>query len=408
MKEGRAEVADSGLGPFAEQAANSNPQSSPAAGPPEARSQQGPLAARTIAPPASIRFAVGTPPKGQAPEQKGRCNGDFSWQTAPLGPHKCSIDAENPQMGCRSVAHDEKARESQAGAAERAADVVRLLLSGSLPAGLYVVATPIGNLADITLRALVVLAQADLIYCEDTRHSRTLLSHFSIARPTRPYHEHNATRERPRVLADLAAGKSVALISDAGTPLISDPGYKLVREAIAEGFPVTAIPGPSAPLAALVSAGLATDAFLFAGFLPPKRGARQARLEELKAVPATLVFFEAPSRLAESLGDIASVLGAREAAVARELTKLHEEVRRGTPAELAQWAAGSPPRGEMVIVVGPPLVAPVTDEAISARLEPLLAEMSLSDAARTVAQDLGVPRGRAYDLALALQRSHRG
>ena len=145
----------------------------------------------------------------------------------------------------------------------------------------------------------------------------------------------------------------MALISDAGTPLISDPGYKLVREAIAEGFPVTAIPGPSAPLAALVSAGLATDAFLFAGFLPPKRGARQARLEELKAVPATLVFFEAPSRLAESLGDIAAVLGDRETAVARELTKLHEEVRRGTPAELAQWADAAP-RGEMVIVVGPP------------------------------------------------------
>jgi 16S rRNA (cytidine1402-2'-O)-methyltransferase len=150
--------------------------------------------------------------------------------------------------------------------------------------------------------------------------------------------------------------------------------------------------------------GLATDAFLFAGFLPPRRSARQGRLEELKAVPATLVFFEAPSRLAESLGDIAAVLGNREAAVARELTKLHEEVRRGTPTELSQWAADAGPKGEMVIVVGPPLEAPVTDMAISARLEPLLAEMSLSDAARTVAQDLGVPRGRVYDLALALKR----
>ena len=302
------------------------------------------------------------------------------------------------------MAQERELHESHAGAADRAAEVVRQLQSGPLPAGLYVVATPIGNLADITLRAIAVLAQVDVIYCEDTRHSRTLLAHFSISRPTRPYHEHNAARERPRVLAELAAGKSVGLISDAGTPLISDPGYKLVREAIAAGFPVTAIPGPSAPLAALVSAGLATDAFLFAGFLPPRRSARKTRLEELKAVPATLVFFEAPSRLADSLGDIAAVLGDREAAVARELTKLHEEVRRGTPAELSQWAADAVPKGEMVILVGPPREAPVTDEAISARLEPLLAEMSLSDAARMVAQDLGVPRGRVYDLALALQR----
>jgi 16S rRNA (cytidine1402-2'-O)-methyltransferase len=301
------------------------------------------------------------------------------------------------------VAQERELHESHAGAADRAAEVVRQLQSGRLPAGLYVVATPIGNLADITLRAIAVLAQVDVIYCEDTRHSRTLLAHFCIMRPTRPYHEHNAARERPRVLAELAAGKSVGLISDAGTPLISDPGYKLVREAIEAGFPVTAIPGPSAPLAALVSAGLATDAFLFAGFLPPRRSARKTRLEELKAVPATLVFFEAPSRLADSLGDIADVLGDREAAVARELTKLHEEMRRGTPAELSQWAGDAAPKGEMVILVGPPREAPVTDEAISARLEPLLAETSLSDAARTVAHDLGVPRGRVYDLALTLQ-----
>ena len=302
------------------------------------------------------------------------------------------------------MAQERELHESHAGAADRAAEVVRQLQLGPPPVGLYVVATPIGNLADITLRAIAVLAQVDVIYCEDTRHSRTLLAHFCITRPTRPYHEHNAARERPRVLAELAAGKSVGLISDAGTPLISDPGYKLVREAIEAGFPVTAIPGPSAPLAALVSAGLATDAFLFAGFLPPRRSARKTRLEELKAVPATLVFFEAPSRLADSLGDIADVLGDREAAVARELTKLHEEMRRGTPAELSQWAGDAAPKGEMVILVGPPREAPVTDEAISARLEPLLAEMSLSDAARTVAHDLGVPRGRAYDLALLLQR----
>ena len=301
------------------------------------------------------------------------------------------------------MAEQGEARGSQPDVAQRAVEVLREQIARPLPAGLYVVATPIGNLADITLRALAVLARADVIYCEDTRHSRILLAHFAISRPTRAYHEHNAERERPRVLAELAAGRSVALISDAGTPLISDPGYKLVREAIAAGHLVTSLPGPSAILASLAAAGLATDAFLFAGFLPPKRKARQTRLAELKSVPATLVFFEAPPRLTESLGDIAAVLGDREAAVARELTKLHEEVRRGTPAELAQWAASAAPKGEMVILVGPPLAEVVTDEAIVARLQPLLAHASLSDAARTVAHELGVPRGRVYDLGLALK-----
>ena len=170
------------------------------------------------------------------------------------------------------------ARGSLPGVAHRAGEVLRELIARPLPAGLYVVATPIGNLADITLRALAVLARADVIYCEDTRHSRTLLAHFAISRPTRAYHEHNAERERPRVLAELTAGKAVAIISDAGTPLISDPGYKLVREAIAAGHLVTSLPGPSAILASLAAAGLATDAFLFAGFLPPKQKARQTQV----------------------------------------------------------------------------------------------------------------------------------
>ena len=224
--------------------------------------------------------------------------------------------------------------------ARRAAEVVEAQLAQALPPGLYLVATPIGNLADITLRALATLARSDVIYCEDTRHSRTLLAHYSISRPLRPYHEHNAERERPRILAELATGKSVALISDAGTPLVSDPGYKLVRDCLNEGYRVTSLPGPSALLAAIGSTGLATDTFLFAGFLPAKQGARRARLAELQSVPATLVFFEAPSRLAESLADMAAVLGEREAAVARELTKLHEEVRRGTPADTV--ATGPP------------------------------------------------------------------
>ena len=273
-----------------------------------------------------------------------------------------------------------------------------------LPAGLYLVATPIGNLGDITLRALATLAQADALYCEDTRRSGTLLAHYAITRPTRPYHEHNAQRERPRVLAELAAGKAVAIISDAGTPLVSDPGYKLVRDALAAGHRVVAVPGPSAPLAALASAGLPTDTFLLAGFLPPKAGARRARLAQLKAVPATLVMFEAPTRLAESLADIAEVLGPREAAVARELTKLHEEVRRGPPAELARWAAEPSPRGEMVILVGPPLLAAVTDADIAAKLTPMLPVMSLSDAAKAAADDLGVAKARVYDIGIALKR----
>jgi 16S rRNA (cytidine1402-2'-O)-methyltransferase len=275
-------------------------------------------------------------------------------------------------------------------------------------AGLYLVATPIGNLGDVTLRALATLARADLLYCEDTRHSAVLLQHFSIAGPLRPYHEHNAQRERPRILAELAAGKAVALMSDAGTPLVSDPGYKLVREALAAGHPVLSLPGPSAALAALVSVGLATDTFLFAGFLPARQAARRARLARLQTVPATLVFFEAPSRLSESLGDIGEVLGAREAAVARELTKLHEEVRRGTPAELAAWAAQASPRGEMVVLVGPPVPQAITDAAIAAKLTPMLSVMSLSDAAKVAADDLGVAKARVYDIGIALKRRSEG
>jgi 16S rRNA (cytidine1402-2'-O)-methyltransferase len=304
------------------------------------------------------------------------------------------------------VAADQETRQPQgSGAAERAGEVLRRLLAEPLPAGLYLVATPIGNLADITLRALAVLARADIVYCEDTRHSRVLLAHYAISRPTRPYHEHNAERERPRVLAELAAGKSVAVISDAGTPLISDPGYKLVREAIAAGHSVISLPGPSAVLAALATAGLATDTFMFAGFLPPRQKARQDRLAELKAVPATLVFFEAPSRLAGTLADIGAVLGNRAAAVARELTKLYEEVRRGSPDELARWAAEGEPRGEMVVLVGPPTAVAATDETIVVRLEALLATMSLRDAARAVAEELNVARSRVYHLGLALKQN---
>jgi 16S rRNA (cytidine1402-2'-O)-methyltransferase len=280
-------------------------------------------------------------------------------------------------------------------------------LALALDPGLYLVATPIGNLADITLRALAVLARADVVYCEDTRHSRTLLAHYAIRTPMRPYHEHNAEEQRPRVLRDLADGRVVALISDAGTPLVSDPGFKLVRDAAAAGHRVHAVPGPSAALAAVTVAGLPTDAFFFAGFLPAREGARKARLAELAAVPATLVFFEAPTRAAETLADLAAELGNREAALARELTKLHEDVRRARLADLAQAFADEPPRGEVVIVVAPPEAGEVSDALIEASLAPALESLSIRDASRMVADTLKVPKGRVYDVALGLKRRER-
>lgn len=285
----------------------------------------------------------------------------------------------------------------------RAAEEIGRRLAKPLPPGLYVVATPIGNLADISLRALATLAQADVIYAEDTRHSRPLLAHFAIDRPLRSYHDHSREEDRARVLDDLASGRRVALISDAGTPLISDPGYRLVRTAIDAGHTVTAVPGPSAALAALTLAGLPTDAFLFAGFLPARQGPRIARIRELASTPATLVLFEGPSRVAETLADLAGVLGEREGAIARELTKLHEEVRRGPLSVLAVEIGGGEVRGEIAIIVGPPLAGEATDDTIRAALRSALADMSLRDAAKAVSEALGVPKSRVYDLGLALK-----
>ena len=287
----------------------------------------------------------------------------------------------------------------------RAGETLAGLLNRPLAPGLYLVSTPIGNLGDISLRALAVLARASLIAAEDTRHSKKLLSHFGIAGDITPYHEHNAERERPRLLARIRAGFAVALISDAGTPLISDPGYKLVREALDQGLMVTSIPGPSAALAALTNAGLPTDTFLFAGFLPAKSGPRRARLAELKEVPATLVLFETAPRLAKSLADMADVLGPREAAIARELTKLHEGVRRGTLDTLAAGLAGEDSlKGEIVVVIAPPTAAEteVTDARIIADLEAALRTQSFRDAVRSVTDALQVKRSRVYELGLGL------
>ena len=287
----------------------------------------------------------------------------------------------------------------------RTTEALRAVLAKPLAPGLHLVATPIGNLGDITLRAIATLAAADVIYCEDTRHSRTLASHFGLGAPMKPYHEHNGEAARPQILAALAAGQRIALISDAGTPLISDPGFKLVRAAIEAGHTVTCLPGPSAAVAALIVSGLPTDCFLFAGFLPPKQMARQTRLKSLSATDATLVFYEAPSRVAACMADIAAVLGDREVAVARELTKLHEAVLRGTATQIAVALDRHAPPGEFVVVVAPPMIAPATDATIRAHLETAMAEQSTRDAAQTVAEALGVARGRVYELALALKRA---
>jgi 16S rRNA (cytidine1402-2'-O)-methyltransferase len=278
-----------------------------------------------------------------------------------------------------------------------------------LSAGLYIVATPIGNLADVTLRALAMLAGADAILAEDTRVSRTLLTRYGIETPLSPYHEHNAAEARPRALRRIAEGQALALISDAGTPLISDPGYRLVAEAVALGLPVTAAPGPSAALAALCVAGLPTDRFYFEGFLPPKRAARRERINALAAAPGTLIFYESPGRLADTLADLALELGPRRAAVARELTKLHEEVRRGAlDALAAEYAGGEAPRGEIVIVVGPAEArAPISEDTLDRDIIEALATLSVKDAAAAVAAKHGLPRRRVYARALALAGAAR-
>jgi 16S rRNA (cytidine1402-2'-O)-methyltransferase len=278
------------------------------------------------------------------------------------------------------------------------------IAAGSLDPGLHVVATPIGNLRDITLRGLETLAAAAAVLAEDTRTSRKLLSHYGISTPLVAYHEHNAAEMRPKVLARLAAGEALALISDAGTPLVSDPGFKLVREAIAAGHRVHALPGPSAVLAALVGAGLPTDRFIFEGFLPTKASTREARLAELARHPATLVIFESPRRLAATLAELASVFGARPAAIARELTKFYEEFRRGTLPELAARLAGEPdPKGEIVLVIGPPdEEEPMQPADIDALLAAALGRGSLKDAAAEIAAATGLPRREVYARALAL------
>ncbi len=279
-----------------------------------------------------------------------------------------------------------------------------------MPGTLYLVATPIGNLADITQRAVQVLKDVDLIACEDTRHTQKLLNHYSINTKTISYHEHNE-QQRARQLVDLLKeGSSVAIVSDAGTPAISDPGFRLVRAAIEIDAPVVPIPGPSALILALIAAGLPTDEFFFAGFLPARSNQRRSRLAELKSIPGTLIFYEAPHRLAAALKDAHEILGEREGAVARELTKLHEEIKRGRLSELADhYAKENNARGEIVVLIDRNVIGATTSESQASVAE--LVERFEKDgmdhraALKKAARELQISRAEAYRKLVA-ERGH--
>ncbi|MEZ0224045.1 MAG: 16S rRNA (cytidine(1402)-2'-O)-methyltransferase [Alphaproteobacteria bacterium] len=282
-----------------------------------------------------------------------------------------------------------------------------------LAAGLYIVATPIGNLGDISLRALETLRKVDVIACEDTRETGKLTSVYEIKANKIPYHDHNAAEMRPKIISMLQDGQRIALISDAGMPLVSDPGYKLVENCIAEGLHVTCVPGATASLTALVLSGLPSDRFLFAGFLPPKSAARRTALSEVKDVPATLIFYETAPRLAESLGDMQEVLGDRPAAVSRELTKKFEETRRGALSQLAaHYEKSGAPKGEIVVVVGAPSADAIekwTDETVDAALARMMDEegMSVKDASAFIAAQSGLKKSGIYQRALLLRNKRK-
>jgi 16S rRNA (cytidine1402-2'-O)-methyltransferase len=301
--------------------------------------------------------------------------------------------------------------EGETGATARTFSVSGHVLNAPRPVpGLYLVATPIGNLADITLRALETLAGVDLIACEDTRITHRLTERYVISAQFTPYHEHNAASARPKILEKLAQGASVALVSDAGTPLISDPGFKLVREASAAGHKVIAVPGPSSVLSALSVAALPTDRFFFEGFLPSRQGARRARLAELARIDATLVLFESGNRIQDTLADLAGIMGARQAAICRELTKLHEEITRASIAELARDADGLETRGEFVLVIGPPAADAkvMAQDELDEVLRTSLKRDSVKDAVAHAVEVSGRPRREVYARALELAREVRG
>jgi 16S rRNA (cytidine1402-2'-O)-methyltransferase len=272
-----------------------------------------------------------------------------------------------------------------------------------MPGTLYIVATPIGNLEDITHRALRVLREVDIIACEDTRHTRKLLNHYSIKTKVISYHDHNERERAVDLLKALASGENVAIVSDAGTPSISDPGFRLVKEASTQGITVVALPGPSALIAALVASGLPTDEFFFAGFLPARSGARRTRLAELRELPATLIFYEAPHRIAATLRDALDMLGERAAVVARELTKIHEEILRGRLSELAErFGSEEKARGEIVLLIDRTQIESELNNAGAIRsIANLVAEFEAAGldhraALKKAARELGVSRDEAY------------
>ncbi len=285
------------------------------------------------------------------------------------------------------------------------ADFIASPSETGLTPGLYIVATPIGNLGDITIRALETLKAVDAIACEDTRHTIMLLNRYGLHKPLLAYHDHNADQMRPEILQRLEAGQRIALVSDAGSPLISDPGYKLVRDCADRKIFVTTLPGASAAISALQLSGLPSDRFLFTGFLPAKAGTRRTALSDLAKISASLVIFESPRRLAELLHEAAEILGNRHGAVAREMTKIFEEVRRDTLQNLAAYyAEAEPPKGEAVVVIGPPLVKQASAADLDTALkEALLANPSVRGAADEVAALLDLPRREVYQRALALK-----
>jgi 16S rRNA (cytidine1402-2'-O)-methyltransferase len=275
---------------------------------------------------------------------------------------------------------------------------------------LYLVATPIGNLADITHRALQVLKDVDLIACEDTRHTHKLLQHYGITTKTVSYHEHNEQQRTAQLIAQLKDGSDIAVVSDAGTPSISDPGFRLVRAAIENDVPVVPVPGPSAVISALIAAGLPTDEFFFAGFLPSRSNARRTRLNELRAVPGTLIFYEAPHRLASTLKDAYEILGEREAVVARELTKLHEEIKRGRLSELSSYFEDhDKARGEIVVLIDRTVIAETTvttESTIAALVDRFEQEgMDHRAALKKAARELGLSRAEAYRKLVATKNT---
>jgi 16S rRNA (cytidine1402-2'-O)-methyltransferase len=301
--------------------------------------------------------------------------------------------------------------ETETGFANRTFSIGEHVLKAPKPApGLYLVATPIGHLGDITLRALETLAGVDVIACEDTRITRRLTERYAISAELKQYHEHNAALARPKILQRLAQGASIALVSDAGTPLISDPGFKLVREVCAAGFAVIAIPGASSVLTALSVAALPTDHFFFEGFLPAKEHARRARLTELARIDATLVMFESGNRVQDTLADLADIMPARDAAICRELTKLHEDIKRAPIAELARDAAALETRGEFVLVIAPPAADSqvMGESALDDLLRARLQRDSVKDAVAHAVELSGRPRREVYARALELTKDIRG